>query len=423
MMHSPNTMSVPGAFNFSQQRDHGSAPRLSGAKSHIFQPPRTHPDSASSSLIMTRSTNSIVSMSTTTSTGRSGLAPRKRARVDAGDETPRGAEEDWSTTLLNSGEAVGAEVCPGSPTPFVNTKYVLQGGMDTPTLKAAQLATVDADYSDVGYRKSLDADGMQHTRRGLFSDMEGPNYFPADGLGRDANGRGRGWNSPRNSGWSKAAIEVVGEVVGKVWEFCKHSGSVEQNGSFWETEKHSTWGPPDLGSTPLPGKFPEADFIPDYIDRAAPDADARPAKRRQVSKNSTHDEIAKNWVVVPPPSTNVTPSKPPNRGPARYSMATASSAGRRSTAVAPVRPASRAGFASTTRRPMVPRVSHAGSPALNSNRPASFASPRSSPSTMIREGKEALGTKIEVDIEDDDFDLNKSGGGMGTPSRSNKWAV
>ncbi|KAH8659354.1 hypothetical protein BGZ60DRAFT_415100 [Tricladium varicosporioides] len=500
-MHSPNTMSVPGAFNLSTKRDHGSAPRLSGAKSHIFQPPRSHTDSASSSLIMSRSTNSIVSMSTTTSTGRSYMAgSRKRSRAEAGNETPRATEEEWTTSMLNSGEANGAEVCPGSPTPFVSTKYVLQGGMDTPSMKAAQLALGEADYSDIGYRKSLDGDGMQHTRRGLF-DMEGTSYFPADGLGRDANGRGRGWNSPRASGWSKAAIEVVGGVVGKVWEFCKHSSivfrgfhagggngytvnsdstsfhQVEQNDNIWETEKISTWGAPDLG-TPLPGQFPDADFIPNYIDRVTPDAEARPAKRRQVSHNSTSEEINKNWVVVQPPSANTTPSKPqaPPRAPSRFSMPTASSANRRTTIAAPTRPASRAGFASTatTRRPMVPRVSHAGSPSLNSRQPASFASPRSSPSSkipraspmrgvasnptaehkaidspaareaqrwaamkkkeereadesirrldrqlkaMIREGKEALGTKIEVEI-DDDFELNRM-----PVSPSKKWSV
>ncbi|RDL38896.1 uncharacterized protein BP5553_03236 [Venustampulla echinocandica] len=485
-------MPIPGAFDMTLQRDRGATPRLSGAKSHIFHPPRAHSDSASSSMILTRSTTSIISTSTAnTSTSRTGwVGPRKRSRAEAGNETPP-REEEWPASMVNSSEAAGADLRPGSPMPFVNTKYVLAGGMDTPTLKAAQLAIGGVgEYSDVGYRKSLGEDGMNSTRRTLFVDgEEGPGYFSADDLGRDANGRGRGWNSPAGEGWSKAAIHVAGAVVGKVWEFCKNSGAVfrgfhagggegytisntggiplysgEQNDNLWETEKTSAWGPPDRGSTPLPGRFPEEDFIPDYLDRPAPDSDPRPAKRRQVSKNS-QDEIAKNWVVVPPPTTPSTPSKAQPRGAARYSMPTASSASRRSTATATAsRPASRAGFgpSAAPRRPMLARISHAGSPALNPSRGASFASPRSSPGSkipraspkrdvtspekkvldspaakeaqrwaalkkkeereadesirrldrqlkaMIREGKEALGTRIEVDMEDD-VALGRSG--------------
>ncbi|TVY59017.1 hypothetical protein LSUE1_G008899 [Lachnellula suecica] len=437
MTYSNNPSQMPGAFNVANQRDHGSAPRLSGAKSHIFQPPRTRSDSASSSLLLTRSTTS------SSTARRPSFAPRKRSRA----ESPSPMEDEWA-----NGTEGAPDRCPGSPKPFVNTKYVLAGGMDTPTLKAAQL---DSEYSDLAYRKSLAEDGMRHTRRGLFSDMDG--------------------GSPGGEGWSKAAIQVVGGVAGKIWEFCKtgssvfrgfHAGvgkgytiensestssyHVEETESFWETEKQSTWGPPDRESTPVPGQFPEFD------DRSTT-PEARPSKRRQVSRNNTQDEIAKNWVVVPtPPPT--TPSKPvPQiRGPSRYSMPTASSAGRRSTA-STARPVSRAGFAPSTgpRRPMLSRVSHAGSLALTPNRGASYASPRSSPGSniprasspmratsqkapdspaakeaqrwatqkkkeereadesirrldrqlkaMIREGKEALGTKIEVDISDDDF--------------------
>ena len=353
-------------------------PRLSGAKSHIFQPPRTHSDSASSSLILTRSTTSTT---TPTSTSRPAFAPRKRSRPDS----PKGWEEP--------------ERCPSSPQPFVNTKYVLAGGMDTPTMKAAQLAMAgESEYEGASYRKQLNGD-VRETRRGLFCDLESPNLSD----GRHGNGRPVGWGSP-NQSWGK-----VGGVLGKLWEWGGavfrgfHAGGgqaytinknpdtssyqfIEETNpeSFWGTEKSvSTWGPPDRESTPLPGRFPEEDFIPDYLDQESR-SEARPSKRRQVSRNNIHnDEITKNWVVVQPPTIqNDTPSRPQARagGVARYSMPTASSAGRRSTANTG-RPASRAGF--TPRRPVLSRVSHAGSPALNPARGASFASPHSSPSSKI----------------------------------------
>lgn len=388
---------------------------------------------------------------------------------------PRAAEEDWGSTMVNSSEATGAEVCPGSPPPLAHTKYVLAGGMDTPTMKAAQLALVgNSDYSDVGYRRSLGEEERRPQGSQQYSDMDDSVYLQADSLGRDANGRGRGWNSPSSGGWSRTAAQVVGGVVGKVWEFCRNGGAafrgfhagggkgytINQAGpiltyepdenNFWQSEKQSTWGPPDRDSTPLPGRFPDEEPVAEY---SKPEMDIPPAKRRQVSRNNTQDELAKNWVVVRPNAPKVTPSKPPPRGPPSYTLPTASSATRRSIAP-PARPASRAGF-TAARRPVVTRVSHAGSPALAPNRGASFASPRSSPNSkiprpssmresptkackgldspaakeaqrwaalkkkedrdadesirrldrqlkaMIREGKEALGTKIEVEMEDD----------------------
>ena len=451
---------MPGSFSFQPSHPQSSAapPRLSGAKSHIFHPPpRTPSVSASSSLILTRST-------TSSSSARPNAGSRKRSRTDynaGGNDTPM--MEDWST-MANTMET------PGSPMSFVNTRYLVKGGMDTPSLAVEQAH--ESEYSDITYRKSLSGNEQR-----VFGE---PSYFPLEQLEHESNGRPRvpqyhspGWNIP------KTALEVVGGVVGKVWEFCKtsafrgfHAGGgkgytitsantatnfqVREEDSFWETEKTPTWGLGDRESTPVPGQFPQdLDFIPDYMDHPS-DAEAtppRPSKRRQISGNNG-EEIGKNWVVVPPTATQ-SPSRIPTRGPARYTLPTTSSASRRSTTG---RPASRAGGAAGMggRRP-VSRISHAGSPALQSNRGASFAPSRSpaansklprastptgasrinngvvkdSPAAieaqrwaavkkkeereadesirrldrqlkaMIREGKEALGTKIEVEIDDD----------------------
>jgi len=453
-MHTP-PHTVPGAFSFSypQNPKEPAPPRLSGAKSHIFQPPRprTPTISASSSLILTRSATSAMS----TEYQHIPNAGRKRTRLDYNDgrQTPepqRGGD-------------------PGSPQPFVNTRYLLKGGMDTPTLKAAQLHENGVDYLDVGYRR--DSGLLEEETPGYQS------FLPLE-LEREANGRARRSTSlSPGDGWSKAAFEVVGGVVGKVWEFCKkgafrgfHAGADKgytlsnEGNSFveesWMSEKITTsWGN-ERESTPLPGQFPDEDFIPDYWDSPAPEASPqRPGKRRQIGDNK--DELARNWVVVQPqlndrPQTPTKPQPRPQAGAARYSMPTASSASRRA------RPASRAGagavLSNAPRRPLINRVSHAGSPALQSSQPASYASPRSPHSSkipravaspgravktkdslsnldspaakeaqrwaalkkreeieaditmrrmdkqlkdMIRQGKEALGTRIEIEIEDD----------------------
>ncbi|KAG0649476.1 hypothetical protein D0Z07_4290 [Hyphodiscus hymeniophilus] len=448
---------MPRAFNMSH-RDAVEVPRPSrGAKSQIFQPPpgRTHSISASSSQYLTRSSNNLAMSIDDLSPANAG---RKRSRIDY-DFRP--ANDEWDA--------------PESPAPLVNTRYVLAGGLDTPGVAASKAEDVtESEYfSDVGYRRELSDDTKLQGLLGEESRFQSfaPLEYDRESGGSRANPRqfmGQGEQ------WSRSALQVVGGVVGgvvgKVWEFCKtsafkgfHAGggngytidatadtihpSIEQD-PFWEAEKSVTYGMMDRESTPLPGRFPEEDFIHDYMDRATPDATPpRAGKRRQVAGNG--DELAKNWIVVPPTANTSTPSKAQPRGPARYSMPTASSVGRKSVAG---RPASRASGAIGPRRPMLQsRVSHAGSPALQSNAGASFASPRSPGSSkipranpmtgmkmmnpdspaakeaqrwaalkrkeereadesirrldaqlkaMIKEGKEALGTKVEVEIED-----------------------
>lgn len=373
---------------------------------------------------------------------------------------------------------------PGSPMPFVNTRYALAGGMDTPSLKAAdRYEGSESVYSDIGYRRELSSDKP----KGLFGVESSYQSFPFQ-LDQEPEDQQKTITEQNNEGeaWTKTALGVVGEVVGKVWEFCKtsafrgfHAGGgdkytlnntseshftidISERDSMWEPEKVTTaWGF-EKESTPLPGRFPEEEFIPDYMDRETPErTPPRTAKRRQVGR-SNEDEITKNWVVVPP--TTATPLRPQSRGPARYSMPTSSSAGRRLSSSKSASRASPAGLGN--RRTMLPRGSHAGSPSLQPANGASFASPRSpgasripraspmragttpvkveSPAAreaarwaalkkkeereadqsirrldaqlkaMIREGKEALGTRIEVEIDahDDEFGV-----------RGKKWAI
>ena len=165
------------------------------------------------------------------------------------------------------------------------------------------------------------------------------------------------------------------------------------------------------------GCFPEEDFIPDYIgsqNRASP---SRAAKKIRREKGMGGDTSA-NWVLV---SREMSPSRLSSRK------------------TPPSNSASRVSRPKLGRRPMLPAsrpslTSFAGSPGLRSDRCASFASPRSpvtSPKresplnadvqrqaarmrkreleedanlkrfnqqlkALIKEGKEALGTKFEV---------------------------
>ena len=173
----------------------------------------------------------------------------------------------------------------------------------------------------------------------------------------------------------------------------------------------------DLGKlSVIPGCFPEQDFIAEYMSEVHT-SPPRAAKRIQREKGITGD-LSASWVLV---SRETSPSRlssrkiPPSNTSARRPTP---KLGRR-----PVLPAS---------RPLL--TSFAGSPGLCSDRSASFASPRSpnmSPKresplsadvqrqaarmrrreleedanlkrfnqqlkAMIKEGKEALGTTIEV---------------------------
>ncbi|KAH8804899.1 hypothetical protein F5884DRAFT_754482 [Xylogone sp. PMI_703] len=475
-------------------------PRLTGAKSHIFQPPHTPSASASasSSIYLTQSMGSLISDNT--NDGLSSNVGRKRNHADYASEsyaTPVASGEEWGMNSMNS---MGMEL--DSPIPFVNTRYRLAGGMDTPTL--AEAAAVERDlhgseYADGRYRTELG--GREAFTEHISGDM-------LDGIPREGNGRSRMpvMRQQSSEGWSKLALNIVGGVVGKVWEFCKtsafpfrgfHAGggrgynvkpsesemTATPTDSFWESEKLP--GFPNIGTfdreaTVVPDMFSGGGLTNDYVhrhDNSLEDSPPRPAKRRQVS-NPT-DELAKNWVVVPesvesPKPTPASRFPPPRPVPSsRYSVLTSS--GRRSTPGRPVsRPNSAISISVGTRRVgLTSRGSHAGSPALQSYRGASFA-PSRSPTTlgrsrsstlttpslrsattagavaaagingepgspasveaqkwaamkrkqereadesirrldaqlkaMIREGKEALGTKIEVEMDDDDaFDDN-----------------
>lgn len=296
-----------------------------------------------------------------------------------------------------------------SPIPFINTRYELAGGMDS-----------QEDEYDNNYGLAT-GEGLR--KRGRQDDGYSTSYRLPN-LPTDANSRLRSPNRAKCDG-----------LLSKVWDFCtsafrgftagggqsypaKHASEVEEIRDEKSYEDYLL----EQNSTPVPGRFPHDESDGEHITPRPSETPPRPAKRRQISNENGADK----WVIVP--EVNKSPRKsaiprPVSRGsvPRRSILATRAST-----------------------------VSHAGSPALHPNRPASFASPRSTPSklrestapaaqspasieaakwaakkrkeeqetdesirrfnsklkAMIKEGREALGTKIEIKDDDDLYEDN-----------------
>ncbi|KAH6685874.1 hypothetical protein F5X68DRAFT_209444 [Plectosphaerella plurivora] len=203
------------------------------------------------------------------------------------------------------------------------------------------------------------------------------------------------------AGWSRAAFNTLGGVVGKVWEFCTSSafkGFYAGGGAGYSIDdatprtvndaaatEHS---PGDYfssratagDSTPVPGGFPQADYIPDgctTTGTTTPDATpSRPTKRRQISGA---DDILKNWVVVDElnsadkgrPSSRMSSRTPGRATPSRNTRPSVTT-GRRISV-----PVSRINTTPGPVRRSSHRASYASSPAPSNYEPASYAGMRS----------------------------------------------
>jgi hypothetical protein len=345
------------------------------------------------------------------------------------------AASPFSASVTPSWSQISPASVAGSPPPMVNTNYNLAGGMDTPSLAA------ERRYDSAGFEE----DGR--FRRGWKLADESP--IPTSSLlGGERNGRSRmvqedGPIRGETPGWGSVVLGVVGGVVGGVWAFCKKSafggfyagggqgydfrmdGDRFSSENMWEDEPQPSFRVERL-STPVPGEYPN--------DTSEEEDDNRPAKRRNTengggwimvsSKRETHSRGASPRLKTP------SHHRPP---PARTSAA------RRSLV-----PVSRAARSSSR----MSAVSHAGSPAQHQGKPASLARPQTPTSViqstpnkkstplsaeakryvarvrkdekaseerferlnnqlkdMIREGREALGSKVEVVEEDVNMDI------------------
>ena len=429
---------MPGSFSF----DTILPPKVDtsvGAQSHIFQPP----NSATSSLHGTASSlaSSIPDLNDTKS--------RKRTRYDYSateQATPYSARSHaWSCDLPSTCTTPSVE----SPPPLANARYRLAGGIDTPTAHAA--SAMD--------RSAFDPDSTElpaHSGRGFrdYANLQSDSYFPSTPLAlkRERNGQSRMPKSPNIRDGFGNVIHRFAGVAGKVLEnwttafrgFYAGGGDgyamkpPDTNGfsNQWQgagQDKFWSMGGEDF--PPTPGGFPQDDYIPDYMsqDHSTPSRATKRSKR-----DSTAGDATASWVLVG--STNSSRETSPSRLlhrkiPGSSTRRTAPRLGRR-----PILPASRPSLSSL-----------AGSPGRYVDR-TSLASPRS-PTTslpkndspvsvevqrhaarlrrkeaeedanlkrfnqqlkaMIREGKEALGTKFEVSDEGVVEDGDMFGRGVG----------
>jgi len=343
--------------------DHPLSPKShirSGSRSHFFQPPNA--SSASTPLQQSRCDLRF---------HHDGVSSTKnRARNDSlqsSISTPQSITPGaWSSISSNFPSTTEASDVT-SPASFVNTRYRLAGGLDTPSTASTS-----------GFYDAQDTPYFIMRRGNRTNNTASPpeDYFgrmpPA--LDREGNGRSRAYTPQiQNEGWSQAVVAAVAGVAGKVWEFCtagafrgfqaggtqgKITGATSSSprivqSSIWQDVSPSASTViSDPPSTSVPGGYPDPD--------SSPSPDRTPSR---VGKRPKYDSSS-SWVMVP---SNITTSREtsPSRLASRKLPSLASTPSAR-------RPASSAGL----RRPILP----ASRPSLTftpTNRPASSASTRS----------------------------------------------
>lgn len=345
-----------------------------------------------------------------------GCGSRKRAKYEYSNElsTPR-----WSSSVQSSDFLSGP---PLSPAPLVGTSYYLASGTDTP---AATPIEHEQDYRTNRIRQ--------------IQTQSADSYFPETSLclTREGNGGKRVGISPGDKeGWGKTFSSVVGGVAGII-NFCWssafqgfHAGGGRGYGTARQQwlEKDDMFANECQASTPIPGGFPDVDYIPDYM--------SHPTPNDTPSIRDNGDGSNGSWVVVQNDSLGSREASPTRAARKLPRSSTHCSAWRPLSSRVTPRPKLAPSRPSLT--------SHAGSPVQQHT--ASFASPRGSPNAtspqrpstanpraynaspgspdvqrfaakarkkekdeaasmrrlnsqlkaMIKEGKEALGTKVEV---------------------------
>jgi hypothetical protein len=343
---------MSGAFHF--EAPNGAAP-FGGMHAGIFQPPTSPSTTTTNSAYLQQSTASMYSDLATP------VSHVKRKRPGMGDV--------YHQTNTAAGHTPGGER---------EMRYTLAGQIETPG-GAAQRPMGDMEdstYSDVDYRRAL---GSKRPR-------EDPDAPPLPGASTAL-------------GWSRLALDTIGGVMGRVWEFCREGafrGFYAGGGRGYAMQPPASTGQVwcnehDVPTLPeIPGVFPESDYMPFYYERETPGSTPPPAaKRRQIVEDTPpRDELRKNWVMVEGPA-----HKRPPTHPARASNAPSSRppAHRRIS-----KPTSRLSNPCLPRQPSS-RVSHAGAASLTNRQPASYASPRS-PATSERLGTPRTPSRLPIPI-------------------------
>ena len=442
-------MSMTGAFSFDTE---------SGFSIPVARPSFYIPPSPSAS--------SVLSSSVSRTFSNSNLQCRKRPRLDRSHDsvaTPR-LQRNGTFTSTYSFDAP-------SPATFVNTDYRLAGGLDTPTAEKLR----EEEQTPLEFEKDL-----RPNRYTLPAQPIDDGYFPQTPSSAKLASKKRLFSSsPRRirSGLVHTVWTFTGDVAGKVINFCWNTafhGFHAGGGRGY----HLCLGTPTVtsglelepkgeedvfdaeyrgrGSTPIPGEFPDDNFIEDYMSR--PQSHQGNETPTQFNDARDRSSLSGTWVMVDEPfddrdrsparkrarpSSASMYARPMSRGslpisvrprlPPRSSVSGASYASPRGTNLAthsPSRPQSsegstkyhkrsRSSIAKSRQSDLSASVSTPKSPEVmrfqrklkkkDVKQDQSLARLNQQMQDMIREGQEALGAKVEVvdDLDDEEDDTTE----------------
>ncbi|KAK2807227.1 hypothetical protein FQN50_005514 [Emmonsiellopsis sp. PD_5] len=404
---------IPGAFIL----DAPIPPKLdlAGARSQFYRSPQT-PSAASS---LCRSVGSE-------------QGSRKRARYGYGDAAndARGHLDDHRASAWGEQAASLSRIA--SPAPLVNTDYRFAGGVDTPSHGPFE-KQVDDDGNgpELDYRPSRYRDSTMHTpvdtplsRSSAANEGNTRKRNRRDSIRQDD---AVGSSSP--GGWGSTVVKIVGGVAVKVWDFCwsgPFRGFYAGGGKGYEMKSEQQLQPQPPALEPgvwQNGAEKDDVFSIDRRDeRAVPGQ--FPIERNKPSRRDPN-ELQGNWVLVKP-DTDDTPSHPARKIPRKSNVMhpptprriAAGRLGRRQS----LTPAARPSSSSSHHHHFSPKhasydPARAGSPTKMGTSPASLEAQRFAAQArrrereedasirrlnqqlkaMIKEGKEALGTTIEIE--------------------------
>ena len=427
-----------------------SKPQIySGSRSHFFQPPNT----SSASTPLQQSTCDFLFQHERVSPANK--PPRNDTLQSNISSTQSITSDAWSSMSLNSHSTTEASDIT-SPASFVNTRYRLAGGLDTPSRVIASASEDSQVAPGFTFRRGYRTDDAASSPDDYFGRMP-----PA--LEREGNGRSRAHLPEiQSEGWGQAVAAAIAGVAGKVWEFCT-SGAFrgfqaggtqghilgDSSSSSYDTRnvQSSIWQ--DISpsassvidskqpSTRVPGGYP------DVVSSPSPDRTlSRAGKRPRYDSSSSWVMVSSNIATSRETSpSRITSRKIPSLASTPCTRRPASSAGLRRPILPASRPAltqvltNRPASSASTRSPLPSprRASHRRTSSYNTNGiaddfPAGPApeSPMSAEAqrfaakvrkrekeeertlkgfndrlkAMIKEGKEALGTKFEIEMDD-----------------------
>lgn len=317
----------------------------------IFRPPASPADSNHNLGKSNGSLYDDIAMSNGTSpsqTPEQANAKRKRLGLGVQGATPN--DHNMQVDGMNDGKAETGMTDAGQ------ARYNLAGQLNaTPTGGTFTVngRLEESMYSDLDYRRAAGSKRAHDDPDGPSSQMEG-----------QVDSSTQQQNSANSSKWGFLGLQTIGQVMGKVWEFCKGGGfrgfqagggtGYEVNSSTvtpavqatavgqpWaseqqeqpihftmEADQDTSMPPQETVITPIPPPvqefvapqefssplpLPMSDYMPyapEYHETNNPDSLTRPAvKRRQVSE--IQDDLNRNWIMVDENGNGGSPSPSP----------------------------------------------------------------------------------------------------------------